>query len=279
VLDLETTGLGEHDRICEIAIVMMRGGKVDDVWSSLVNPGFPIPVEATAIHGITDAMVAGAPTIQQLRDKVSERLASAAVLVGYNIYRADQPWLERELPGAIGSLPVIDPLVIVRSSHVGKYWKSDYTPTAECPICDEDKPAPQPRPKVAGRHRLARAAEMLGCCEPEDGFEIAFHRAAWDALLAGRVLWKLIHLCGPDPRKTEVSLREEGARQEAELQAFKARMVAEEQAKRERRRASLALRVSELEAENERLRQQLEELNAATLAAASDKPADKEGVE
>lgn len=275
VLDLETTGLGEQDRICEIAIVMMREGAVVEAWSSLVNPGIPIPPEATAVHGITDAMVLDAPTIQQLRVEVLVRIRQAAALVGYNIYKADQPWLERELPGVVGPVPVIDPLVIVRSRSVGKFWKSDYQPPAECPICDEDKPEPTPRPKVAGRHSLARAAERLECCGEEQGFEEVAHRAAWDALLAGRILWQVIGLCGRDPARTESLLREEGARQEAELQAFRARMAAEDQAKRERRRESLALRVRELEAENDRLKRRVDEVEiyAAKLAAALGKPA------
>lgn len=274
VLDLETTGLGEQDRICEIALVMMREGAVVEAWSSLVNPGIPIPPEATAVHGIADAMVLGAPTIQQLRVEVQARIRKADVLVGYNIYKADQPWLERELPGVIGPVPVIDPLVIVRSRQVGKFWKSDYAAPTECPICDEDKPEPTPRPKVAGRHSLARAAERLECCGEEQGFETVTHRAAWDALLAGRVLWRLVHWCGKDARRTEGLLREEAARQEAEIQAFKAKMAAEDQAKRERRRESLALRVRELEAENERLKRHVDEVEiyAAKLAAVHGRP-------
>lgn len=62
VIDVETTGFSPRaDRIVEIACVAVDGFRVVDRWSTLVNPGIPIPAEATAIHGITGPMVAAAP--------------------------------------------------------------------------------------------------------------------------------------------------------------------------------------------------------------------------
>jgi DNA polymerase III epsilon subunit-like protein len=62
VIDVETTGFSPRtDRIVEIACVAVDGFRVVDRWSTLVNPGIPVPAEATAIHGITDGMVAAAP--------------------------------------------------------------------------------------------------------------------------------------------------------------------------------------------------------------------------
>jgi len=64
VIDVETTGLSpRRDRIVEIACALVDGGRVVDGWSTLVNPGMPIPAPATAVHGITDRMVAGAPEL------------------------------------------------------------------------------------------------------------------------------------------------------------------------------------------------------------------------
>lgn len=57
VLDTETTGLGDDAEICDIAIVGIDGRVLLD---SLVKPSRPIPAEATAVHGIDDAMVAEA---------------------------------------------------------------------------------------------------------------------------------------------------------------------------------------------------------------------------
>jgi hypothetical protein len=62
VLDTETTGL--YDAwIVEIAIVDVKGQVLLD---TLVNPGMPIPGDATAIHGITDEMVSGAPVFADI---------------------------------------------------------------------------------------------------------------------------------------------------------------------------------------------------------------------
>lgn len=59
VIDTETTGLRTDDEIVEIAIINMRG---EVLLNTLVKPTKPIPAEATCIHGITDEMVADAPT-------------------------------------------------------------------------------------------------------------------------------------------------------------------------------------------------------------------------
>lgn len=64
ILDTETTGLGDDARIVDIGVVDAATGIV--LLSTLVNPGLPIPVEATAVHNITDADVAGAPAWSQV---------------------------------------------------------------------------------------------------------------------------------------------------------------------------------------------------------------------
>ena len=56
-IDTETTGRdpGRGDRIVEIAVVHLRHGVVEGRYGMLVNPGIPIPAEASAVHGISDA--------------------------------------------------------------------------------------------------------------------------------------------------------------------------------------------------------------------------------
>ena len=64
--DLETTGLSPAvDAIIEIGAVKVRDGAVIEEFSQLVDPGFPIPQQATEVNHITDAMVAGMPSIQK----------------------------------------------------------------------------------------------------------------------------------------------------------------------------------------------------------------------
>ena len=58
-LDTETTGVDDTAEIVEICIVGADGGTIVD---TLVKPTVEIPDGATAVHGISDAMVASAPT-------------------------------------------------------------------------------------------------------------------------------------------------------------------------------------------------------------------------
>jgi DNA polymerase-3 subunit epsilon len=88
VLDTETTGLDplRYDRVVSIGAVRVDRGRVraDDVLDRLVDPGRPIPPEATAVHGITDDMVAGRSKLPDvLVDLV--RFAADTVLVGHDI--------------------------------------------------------------------------------------------------------------------------------------------------------------------------------------------------
>lgn len=65
VVDLETTGGAPADAgITEIGAVRVRGGEVLGSFQTLVNPGVPIPAFVAALTGITDATVAGAPTLR-----------------------------------------------------------------------------------------------------------------------------------------------------------------------------------------------------------------------
>lgn len=80
-LDTETTGLDpKTTRIVEIAIVDDDGRTL---LNTLLDPGIPIPPEASAIHGITDAQVVGMPRIWELLPCILG-LARGRELVIYN---------------------------------------------------------------------------------------------------------------------------------------------------------------------------------------------------
>ena len=84
IVDLETTGItATGDRITEIGIVLVENGKVIEEWQSLVNPECSIPVEIQALTGITDAMVAKAPTFARLAGDVLARL-KGCLFVAHN---------------------------------------------------------------------------------------------------------------------------------------------------------------------------------------------------
>jgi len=95
--DLETTGVNiAKDRIVEISIlkVFPNGNKESHTWR--VNPEMPIPAVTSAIHGITDEMVANEPTFKELASKV-HALIKDSDLGGYNSNRFDIPLLAEEL--------------------------------------------------------------------------------------------------------------------------------------------------------------------------------------
>ena len=85
--DLETTGLHPvFARIVEIGAVRFRGdGTVLDQFSQLVDPRCRIPADATAVHGITDPMVAGQPVIADVLPRLCEFIGSPqSVLLAHN---------------------------------------------------------------------------------------------------------------------------------------------------------------------------------------------------
>jgi DNA polymerase III epsilon subunit-like protein len=80
ILDTETTGLGDDAEIVEITIIDTTG---KPLINTLVKPSKAIPAEATAIHGITDAMVMNAPLWTEVCHKVGA-LMSGRTVVMYN---------------------------------------------------------------------------------------------------------------------------------------------------------------------------------------------------
>ncbi|HGT2748147.1 TPA: 3'-5' exonuclease [Pseudomonas aeruginosa] len=81
ILDTETTGLDGDAEVIELAVIDCAGQTLID---TLVRPARPIPADATAIHGITDQMVAAAPGWADVRAQLLELLASGRHLVIYN---------------------------------------------------------------------------------------------------------------------------------------------------------------------------------------------------
>ncbi|MDR5736361.1 exonuclease domain-containing protein [Caballeronia sp. LZ016] len=84
-VDLETTGgtLGV-DRITEIGIVE-AGPQGVSQWTSLVNPGRPIPAFIRQLTGIDDSMVRDAPTFEQLASGLMERM-SGRLFIAHNAH-------------------------------------------------------------------------------------------------------------------------------------------------------------------------------------------------
>jgi len=95
LLDLETTGGNPLDcRITEIAAVRVENGLEVARWSTLVNPGTRIPSLIQGLTGISDAMVADAPSFDEVGATLL-KLLDGAVLVAHNV-RFDHGFLLQE---------------------------------------------------------------------------------------------------------------------------------------------------------------------------------------
>ena len=104
--DLETTGINPRlDRIVEIAAVKLRPDGGREIWKRRINPQRPIPAAATAIHGISDADVATAPTFAEIAFDL-QRFLGDGDLAGFNIVRFDVPMLAEEFRRVNLSFPL-----------------------------------------------------------------------------------------------------------------------------------------------------------------------------
>lgn len=82
VVDVETTGVYNSDRVVEVATVTVDGsGVIVDEWDTLVDPGRD--VGPTHLHGVTASMVSTAPRFEEVAAALAERLYGAA-LVAHN---------------------------------------------------------------------------------------------------------------------------------------------------------------------------------------------------
>lgn len=134
--DTETTGPNPlEDRIVTAAIVVRGGGHPDITYSYLLDPGVPIPAEATAVHGIdteTAQMEGWEPkaALEEIATLLTQAIAYGMPVVAFNQsfdwsilhYDLERHGLATVLDrvGA-GPLPLIDPHVIDKQAD--KYVK------------------------------------------------------------------------------------------------------------------------------------------------------------
>lgn len=104
VIDTETTGTTPRfgDRITEIAIVLVRNGKIVEVFESLVNPQRPIPAYITQLTHITWDMVKDAPLFEDLIPQL-EPLLEGNIFVAHNV-GFDWRFVSNEIARATGRL-------------------------------------------------------------------------------------------------------------------------------------------------------------------------------
>lgn len=131
VIDTETTGRdpARGDRIIEIAIVYYDNGEVSARHAILVDPGIPIPADATEVHGIKDADVRGKPRWDAIAGDVLG-LLRGRIPVAYNA-EFDRKFVFSEMrraritpgndrghpPAMRNNVEWIDPLVWARATQ------------------------------------------------------------------------------------------------------------------------------------------------------------------
>lgn len=128
VFDIETTGLESCDEIIEIAAIRVVDGETEDVFTELVQPENSIPLDISALTGITDDMLTDAPSIIDIMPRFLEFI-KGTILIGHNIATFDIPFCNR-ICHEIGCPPIkneyIDTLSLARSClELPKYRLAD----------------------------------------------------------------------------------------------------------------------------------------------------------
>src|ERR1700733_12979124 len=104
--DTETTGIrSDKDRIIELAAFDPIENRT---FVHLINPGFSIPPEATAIHHITDAMVKEAPNFKEVAEMFIGFCPEKSVLIANNNDAFDKQFLHAECKRAGVALPAFE---------------------------------------------------------------------------------------------------------------------------------------------------------------------------
>jgi DNA polymerase-3 subunit epsilon len=114
-LDLETTGAAASvDRVTEIGLIEVENGEYVREWSTLVNPQMDIPPFIVALTGISNHLVAGAPTFAAVAVELQARLRGK-LLIAHNA-RFDYAFLRAEF-GRLGTEYASDLVCTVKLSR------------------------------------------------------------------------------------------------------------------------------------------------------------------
>jgi DNA polymerase III subunit epsilon len=121
VFDLETTGLGRGARICEIGAVRISRLEQTGSFQTLVDPNAELPAAISALTGIRQSDLRGAPSaVVAVRRFMA--FVGDAVLVAHNA-RFDRSFLDRDLGRMTGrrlAAPVLDTLALARTLLAGR---------------------------------------------------------------------------------------------------------------------------------------------------------------
>jgi DNA polymerase-3 subunit epsilon len=94
--DLETTGTNIGiDRIVEISVIKLHPDGSEEVKTFRTNPGMPIPLESSLVHGIYDEDIKNEPSFKEIAQSIADFI-DVSDLAGYNSNKFDIPMLMEE---------------------------------------------------------------------------------------------------------------------------------------------------------------------------------------
>lgn len=171
VIDFETTGLDAAvDRVLEMGIVCFDDGVLSGAQNWLIHPTIPVPEAASAVHGITDEMLANEPRFEEIWNEIRPYL-DGRLPVAYNasfdkkfllaeLERMGEPTWGEQLPAAMQSdVEWIDPLVWVRELFEGQSAKlGEICKHLGIPLDDAHRAANDA--EATGKVLLAMASQM-----------------------------------------------------------------------------------------------------------------------
>lgn len=133
VIDTECTGVTPGvDVAVSFGLARFEAGEFVGGLERLVNPGRPIPADATTVHGITDAMVADAPDMATaFRSAESVALLEGAQPCAYNA-AFDRHFVPPFQLGSPWDWPWLDPLMLVRKQDAFVRGKGRHTLSVAC---------------------------------------------------------------------------------------------------------------------------------------------------
>ncbi len=164
-LDLEGSGAQDHDSeaILEIAVVPFSAGQpgIAAAYSTLVNPGRPIPRRPWISPGLTNAVLATAPSAADVEPELVRRV-SGHIIVGHNV-GVDWRLLHRRHP-------VIAPIALIDTLRLARHLK------------------------LSAKNNLTDLTDLLQLTSQVEGLAAGSqpHRALWDTIATALLLPALI---------------------------------------------------------------------------------------
>lgn len=199
----------------EVSAVRFDGnGDIVGRFSTLLKTSFPIPAEATGIHGISDEMVASSPTLAEVSHELV-KLSEGAVPMSFN-RSYDRTIMHRYLSGE--GVSMFDPAQPWLCT-LAMAWSADRFESG------------------SGRHKLT------ACCARRGIRVVGAHRAEADAIASGMLFYALLAKAKPETTMAQLMARVDAVEVEREADHVKFRKKLAERDRviwREYARAALA---------------------------------------